>query len=292
MERFKQLLRKIFVLPALPTLLISIPAFASVICVFVLGMEETPLAYVAFVLSAYAAVICTTGIVRAVRWGHNAFRTHPLGKRYLTDVDFRTKLSLLPGLLMNLAYVGIKLASGIRFRSVWFLSVAVYYLFLALMRFPLLRHLVRNPVGQDRMSELRKSRLCGILLLLMNQALCGIVVLMVVQNRGYDYPGMLIYVMAAYSFYSITVAIIGLVKYRRYGSPVLLSVKVINLTAAAVSILSLETAMLTQFGQADGQEFRRIMTAATGAVVCLMVLGLAVYMIVRSAREYRRIVRT
>ena len=38
-------------------------------------------------------------------------------------------------------------------------------------------------------SEFQRYRACGIILLLMNQALAGIVVYMVTQNRGFSYPG-------------------------------------------------------------------------------------------------------
>lgn len=61
--------------------------------------------------------------------------------------------------------------------------------------------------------------------------------------------------------------------------------KVISLTAALVSMLSLETAMLTQFGAADDPMFRKTMTAYTGAGISMIVLGMAVFMIVRSTKE-------
>ena len=122
----------------------------------------------------------------------------------------------------------------------------------------------------------------------MNQALTGIVVLMVHQNRGFHYPGFLIYAMAAYAFYAVTVAIIHIVKTRRHKSPVLSAAKAINLVAALVSILSLTTAMLAQFG-GDDAVFRRTMTAATGGGVCTIVIGMAVYMIVRANRALKKI---
>lgn len=56
---------------------------------------------------------------------------------------------------------------------------------------------------------------------------------------------------------------------------------------ACVSMLTLETAMLAAFGGQDDGEFRRAVTALTGAAVCLLVLVMAVYMIVRSTREIK-----
>ena len=64
--------------------------------------------------------------------------------------------------------------------------------------------------------------------------------------------------------------------------------KVINLTAALVSMLSLETAMLTRFGAADDPMFRKAMTASTGAGISILVLGMAIFMIVRSTRRLKQ----
>ncbi len=63
--------------------------------------------------------------------------------------------------------------------------------------------------------------------------------------------------------------------------------KVINLTAALVSMLSLEKAMLTQFGAAEDPVFRQIMTASTGAGISILVLGMAGFMIVYSTKQLK-----
>ena len=69
---------------------------------------------------------------------------------------------------------------------------------------------------------------------------------------------------------------------------VISAAKVINFTAALVSMLSLETAMLAQFGGAEEVMFRRIMTGATGGVVCAAVLGAAIFMIVQATKQLKR----
>lgn len=71
---------------------------------------------------------------------------------------------------------------------------------------------------------------------------------------------------------------VRVIKFRRHGSPVLSAAKVISLVSAMVSILSLETAMVTRFGDEDDFLFRRVMTGATGGGVCILVLGIAVFM--------------
>ncbi|RKI40807.1 hypothetical protein D7V86_10890 [bacterium D16-51] len=288
----KKAVRKVFFLPPAPTLLISVPAYVLVIYALAGKNVEPAIQYAAYFLSAYALIITVTGITGVVRFVRQGIDKHPLvGKmlgipfvsKYLKEATFRAEASLYQGFFINLLYAGIKLLSGILYRSVWFITLAVYYILLALMRASLL-HYVRTD-KKSRVSEWRRYRLCGMILLFMNVALAGIVVLVVYENSGFEYPGVLIYVMAVYAFYAAIMAVRNVVRFRKYGSPVMSAAKAVSLTAALVSMLSLETAMLTQFGAADDPMFRRIMTASTGAAVSITVLGMAVFMIIRSCRE-------
>lgn len=294
MERFKRILRKIFFLPPLPTVLAAVFGFGLVLAVAIFKIEIPAVQYISYIASAYALIITITafprfkGFVRSTKQNvmESAFmkkiRSTKLGGRFFDDVRFRTELSLYIGLSVNFLYIAIKLFSGIYYRSVWFISLAAYYILLAVMRFILLHKSKKTDMTMK--TELKRYRLCGIMLLVMNQALAGIVIFMVHQNKGFDYPGVLIYAMAAYSFYSIITAVVNIVKFRKHGSPLLSAAKAINLVAALVSILSLETAMLAQFGK-DDLEFRRLMTALTGGGVCTTVIAMATYMLWRSSRQ-------
>ena len=295
MKRVKEIMKRIFFLPPIPTVVISVPAFILVFVMLGTGSSSV-LAYISYLLSAYAMVITVTGfkgVARAIRDGIEnlppviKLRSTPLGKRLLGDVIFRSEITLHGGLCMNLLYTALNLFSGIRYRSTWFIALAFYYMLLSVMRAVLVRYVHSRPIGEDISSELRHYRVCGIILLFMNQALVGIVVAMVTQNRGFSYSGLLIYMMALYTFYITIAAVVNLVKFRKHGSPILSAAKVISLTAALVSMLSLETAMFAQFGQ-DEEEFRRIMIGAFGGAVCAVVLAMAIYMIVRSTKQLRK----
>lgn len=62
----------------------------------------------------------------------------------------------------------------------------------------------------------------------------------------------------------------------------------IPIAAALVSLLSLETAMLAQFGKGKNPEaFRQIMTGTTGGAVCLIVFSMSIFMIVKSTRKLK-----
>lgn len=294
MDRIKKILKKLFCLPPVPTLLISVPSYGLVIYALAGENVEPIIAYISYFLSAYAFIITITGITGIVRLVRQGIDKHPLVRkalgiplvdRYLREDMFRAETGLYQGFFINLLYAGIKMFSGILYRSVWFITLAVYYILLAVMRASLLHYVRRT--GKNKVSEWKRYRLCGIILLFMNIALTGIVILVIHQNSGFEYPGMLIYVMAMYAFYATITAVRNVVKFRKYGSPVMSAAKVINLTAALVSMLSLETAMLTQFGAADDPAFRQIMTASTGAAISLIVLVMAVFMIVHSTKHLK-----
>ena len=294
LQRTKKRLKRIFFLSPVPTLLISIPSYGLVIYVLSGEKGNPVIAYASYLLSAYALIITITGIAGVVRFLGNGIKQNPLARkmleipfinRYLKEETFRAKTALYQGFAVNLFYAGVKLFSGISFQSWWFVTLAVYYILIALMRFSLLHYVQKN--ARNKSLEWRRYRLCGIILLFMNIALAGIVILVVHQNSGFEYPGMLIYLMAMYAFYAVITAVWNVIKFRKYKNPVLSAAKVINLTAAMVSTLSLETAMLTQFGAADDAAFGKNMTALTGAVVSAIVLGMAVYMIARATQQLK-----
>lgn len=299
MNRFKYILKRIFCLPLAPTVALALFGYGLVISVAAFDIKIPAVQYLAYFSSAYALVITCTAIpkfiafAKAVRqsvYEHKLMkklRGTAIGDRFFSDVRFRTEISLYQGLLINALYICMKLFSGFYYRSVWFIALAVYYILLAVTRFLLLRH-GKGKAGRTQIeTELYRYRLCGIMLLFMNQALAGIVIFMVHQNKGFDYPGILIYAMALYSFYSVITAVVNLVKFRKHGSPVLSAAKAINLVAAMVSILSLTTAMLAQFGGEDDPLTRKILTAATGGGVCTIVIAMAIYMIWNATKQLK-----
>ncbi|MBQ8649546.1 MAG: hypothetical protein IJ470_05740 [Clostridia bacterium] len=280
-----------------PVWLMLIAAVISTVCltaVFVKGWDESPFAYVTYVLAFYSlSVICIACVKVFPLYYRNIKQkiyNNKFGNRYMTDAVFKTHISLYISLCINLLYVATNLFTGIWYRSVWSVTLAAYYIILAVMRFLLLRFTNRVGIGKDREKELKRSRLCGIILITVNLALSGVVILVISQNKGFRYNGILIYVMAMYTFYVTTHSIINIFKYRKYNSPVMSTAKSINLAAALVSMLSLETAMLYQFGtESASPYFNRIMIGATGAGVCLIVVTMAVYTIVRANKELKKL---
>ncbi len=287
MRALIDIIKRITFLSAIPTVMISLPCFLLVAYVLLLGKEQSILAYIAYVLSAYAMVISSTLMYRVVMQLKQDITNHRLWKYYKSDAVLRTEVALaLSGVLNGLYAVG-NIASVLMYQSFWFLALAIYYLILFMLQIDLLRYIENMFVEQCQMDELKKVRLYGGLLLVTDLILAVIVFFMVCWDRGYQYPGVMIYVMALHAFAAFGIAIWNLIKYRKLGNPILMTAKVLSLTSALVSILALETAMLSAFSSINDLKSQQLMTGLTGAGVCTIIFGMAVFMIIYSNRLIR-----
>ena len=126
-------------------------------------------------------------------------------------------------------------------------------------------------------------------MLLLNIALSVMIFFMVYWNRTFIHHQITTIALAAYTFISFTISIINFVKYRKYKSPVFNAVKSISLTAATVSIITLEATMLTSFGTDMNPLIKKLFLGITGAVISVFVVSLALMMIVKGIRSYKEV---
>lgn len=215
--------------------------------IFLKGMEQSFAAYIVYVLAFYTlsviCVFCALVLPKQYKQIKQKIYDNPLGSRYMTDRAFRTHVSLTASFVINMLYVGVNIWSWFSFRSWWFVVLAVYYAIMAVMRYLLVRYVRIQKIGTSLLGEWKRSKVCAYILLLINLSLSGAVLMILYQSKGYDYPGVMIYVMALYAFYSTIHAIVDIVKYRKLGSPIMSTAKIVSLSGALVSMLNLETAM-------------------------------------------------
>ena len=177
-----------------------------------------------------------------------------------------TKTALL-SLLSNIAFAGYHLIFGVVTASWWLFTVGVYYTVLSIMRFIVIR---------VKKNEQRLAKIAGGMLMALSVPLVGTVILSVVRDRGHKLHMIIMIAMAAYAFTRITLAIINLAKARKSPSTKLITLRNISFASACVSIFALQRSMLVSFEGMTETEIR-IMNAATGSAVCILVflLGLS-----------------
>ena len=280
-------LGKALLFPHMAIMIILVPVAAALLVgsmVFI-GTESI-IAYVSYVLAAYTLTVWCCRIPYLVRF-FKAFKNgNKYARRLQDDARLRVNLSLFGSLAWNALYGILQLWLGYYHHTFWFYSFGAYYICLGIMRFFLVRHTSKYAPGEKMRMELVRYRACGIVFLVMNLALALIIFFMVYWNRTFEHHMITAIAMAAYTFTAFTVAIVNVIKYRKYNSPVFSASKAISLAAALVSMLTLESTMLTTFS--DGTmtaTAQKWMLGATGGAISVLIVAMAVYMIAVGTRK-------
>jgi hypothetical protein len=280
---------KALLYPNIIVMIILIPVAAVfLISSMVLIGTESPLAYISYVLAAYTLTVWCFKIPSLIQFFKTFKNENKYARRWFEDTRLRINVSLYGSLVWNALYGIFQLWLGFYHNTFWFYSLGAYYVCLALMRFFLAKHTSKYEPGEKMYTELLKYRNCGWVFLLMNLALSLIVFFMVYFNRTFEHHMITTIAMAAYTFTTFTYAIVNVVKYRKYNSPVFSASKAISFTAALVSMLTLESTMLTTFSDgtmsAQGQKW---MLGLTGGTVSVLVVATAIYMIVTGTKRLK-----
>lgn len=280
----------------------TVPAasFAALIFVFVSNREESIVAYPIFLLSAYSLVILLTALptlagrftqLKLCLWKRSRLirkvSSTAFGAQYLNDQLFRSRISIYQGMAANFLYMLFRFVTAAQYASVWFFSMAVYYMVLFIMR-TFLAFGYRRKEEKGPSYEHWCYHRTAALLLILNIPMGGMIVLMVRTNSGFSYPGYLIYLSALYTFYMMTLSIVNVVKSRKMGSPILSAAKVLNFISAMMSVLGLQTAMIARFSS-SGENYRKMMNAITGGAVFFIVIITVVVMMVQSSKNKKKV---
>lgn len=275
--------------PHIAIMLVLLPISAVFLVYAMLFWETSSLPAIAsYVLATYTLTVWCLKFPALIRFFRRFRGENKYAQRWTSDTQLRMTLSLYGTLIWNTAYAVFQLGLGLWHHTVWFYSLAGYYVALAIMRFFLVRHTRRHKPGEKMAEELRRYRACGVVFLAMNLALTAMIFFMVYRNRTFHHHEITTISMAAYTFTTLTLAIINVFRYRKYQSPVYSAAKAISLASACVSLLTLESTMLTTFGgETMTLTTRRIFLGASGGAISVFIIVMAIYMILQSSRKLK-----
>ena len=240
----------------------------------------TNISYVLYLIMTYFLIVICIRIYNVAKFKINKIiDNNKYLRKYKNDHKLRYKISLFTSLMLNIVYAIFKLLSGIVFKSFWFISFALYYFLLIVLRSNIAKEELKN--NTNLKDEFVKYKKTGIILLFTNVILTIIILIIVNQKIMNIYPDWMAITVAVYTFYLLFNSIYNLIKYRKYKSPLISSSKVINVITSLVSLISLEIILIPTFG--GGQtEFFEIMVMATGGGIALIIIIISLYMIIRS----------
>ena len=284
-------LGKALLFPHIAIMIILLP----VSTVFLVGSmvfigTETVIAYISYALATYTLTVWCFKIPRLIKLFKNFKNENKYARLWQEDTRLRVNVSLYGSLAWNALYGIFQLWLGFYHSTFWFYSLGAYYICLAVMRFFLAHYTTKYTPGEKMRSELIRYRACGIIFLVMNLALALIIFFMVYWNRTFEHHMITTIAMAAYTFTAFTLAIINVIKFRKYNSPVFSASKAISLAAALVSMLTLESTMLTTFSDGTMTNFdKKMMLGMTGGVISLLIVVMAVYMIINATVRLKKL---
>ncbi len=280
---------KSLLFPHIAIMIILVP-IATVFLVYsmvFLGTDSL-VSIISYVLAAYTLTVWCFKVPYLIRFFRAFKNENKYARIWQDDTRLRVNVSLYGTLIWNIAYALLQLGMGFWHHTFWFYSLAGYYISLAVMRFFLVHHTSRHRPGELMLSELKRYRACGIVFLMMNMALALIIFFMVYWNRTFNHHVITTIALAAYTFTSLTVAIINTIKYRKYNSPVYSASKMVSLASACVSMLTLESTMLTTFGsETMSLTDRRIFLGVSGGLISAFIIAMAIYMIVQGTKKIK-----
>lgn len=269
---------------------------AGAISVIALGYSGWP-SYILFALAAiglfysiYAAVRFLPSVKRKIIL---RARAHPFWDNMLGNYGFRTLAFFILSFIINMAFALFNGVLGIVASSVWYGIFAVYYIALSALRGGILfayYKAKKRAQSEDALAvcKIKIYRLCGIALLVLELALAAAVSVMVVGDNPVKYSQIMAIAAAAYTFYKVILAIVNAAKVRRMHDFVLQSLRNINLTDAAVSLLALQVTLVAVFSEGD-VSFSTAMNASMGFAVCAVTIGLGILMIVRACLQLKKL---
>jgi hypothetical protein len=251
---------------------------------------ESPIAIISYVLSAYTLTVGCLRMPYIIKLFKIFKDENKYARKWRDDARLRVKVSLCGSLAWNALYGLFQLWLGFYHHTFWFYSLGAYYICLAVMRFFLALHIRRYAPGERMGMELRKYRACGWVFLFMNLALSLIVFFMLYWNRTFTHHMITAIAMAAYTFTAFTMAIVSVIKYKKYESPVFSATKAISFASACVSMLTLTSTMLTAFGDGEMDAVtQKIILGGVGLAVLAAVVSMAVFMIVNGTRKLKEV---
>ena len=197
----------------------------------------------------------------------------------LENFGYRTVIFSIVSFSLNLIYLGFQGILAIMTLSVWYISITVYYLVLIILKGNIYRSMRK---GNDSLKQTKTYRWCGIMFIFLTIALSGIIVLIYTSNMYFEYAGLMIYAVAAYTFYTLTFSIINIFKARRQQCNLYIqSIRNINLVTSLVSIVVLQVALFQAFSPESNKSFAN---GLTGGAVSLAILALGAFIVVKANR--------
>ena len=228
-----------------------------------------------FLTTPYLVVICIlSGVLFGIDLlaGGLFLRQLYLHNYYLQQLKkyhhFTRLFTLSFSIVINLAYVAFTFGLGIFNLSIWFTTLAVYYLVLVISRFYIAVHLAQDPDHGHH--NLRGYQIISYLILLIIPAFIGLIVLTLSHQTPPRVSEVQTITLATYTFYNIGSSIMRYRRSWRERNAILMADANLALIISLLSIFTLQTIMLKTYTATH--DFYQDMTIIVGIAMLAIVI--------------------
>ena len=276
-EKVERMIKKVVLVHPLLLVLFVILSSSSLFCIFYYSLEKSLISYFCYIFSFYTLsifVIRVVSVIKRIDIKEEKKRLSDKNKvleRYFSDQKYHFFLLFSVSIPVNILYALIKTIYGVVINSHWIIENGIYYILLTMMRL-----IVIEGAKRGGKKEIVATRISSFILSLSSVLYLFMVLEMYYNASAPNYPGVIVYAAALYSFVKVGTAIKGYISIRNIKTPAIKVANTIKVSHAFVSLIFLESGMLNIFG--SGGKDERTLLLVSGIVVAIFLLfsGVAV----------------
>lgn len=272
-------------------IILTLAVIAATIVLLCLNLSNTWYAYILYGVSAIVLTYAVYIVVYFVPDMRNAtikmLRKSKLLSEMLDSYGYRSFVFASFSFIINICFAIFQAVIAILSRSIWYGALATYYIVISSIRGGIIAVNRKRKTKNNQYTEIQQIksyRNCGIYIVMLNFVFVAAIAQMALTDSGFQYAGLMIYVMATYTFYKAAMAIYNLIKAKKFNDYTLQSIKNLSLVDALVSVLALQTALLSEFSPGYSQ---LLPNSLTGAGVSLFTIGIGIYMIIKGNKQLK-----
>lgn len=280
------------------TFIIALLTSIGAVLILFFDYENSVLEIVAYALFGLAGLSFSYSVYliiplfpKAKRQVRKLMEKHDFLYLLFKNFGFRTVIFSIISFVMSLLFSVFNAYMGIVNRSIWYGALATFYISLAFLRGGVLvyhKNRIRKKIDLKKQAFIKAKvyRNSGIITLILNLALSVAIAQMIFSGAHFAYMGWTIFAYAAYAFYKVITSIISFIRAHKQDDLTVRAIRNINLIDALVSILALQTALLTTFG--DGTNLS-LFNTLTGSAVSLLSVSIGIYMILSANDKIKKL---
>ncbi len=296
MDKLKKILKRIFVFHPLIAIIIALLGSSFLTIIFIFRLAKTWVGVLSYIFSVYALIVLIASLSfnwkKFVQW----YETKPIKgyvDKYRKNYSIRGTVSMCFVILVAIGNVVFRLFEAFHYRSLWYFSIASYYGALFVLNAIILIAYIKikkipNQTEREE-KELEVSRIIGYLMTILAFAMEGMLIEMIVFGHSYQRRGIYIWFSAAYVIYALIVAIKNIVTFKKSGSELLITAKLVRMAEALMALVALQATLIYSFGNPEDRALRRSLMSANGNLVTILIIAMTIYLIVANTKKLKKL---